>query len=72
VREGEDIPSAAPDLAGLGMPDERTVTAGTGQFEGAYYVAPDEYFDGEGAVAIRVLVTQAPSSGTVTFWVGSK
>lgn len=55
-----------------GYSDERTVTAGTGQFEGAYYAAPDEYYDGEGAIAVRVLVTQAPSSGTVTFWVGSK
>lgn len=57
-----------------GLSDERTITAGTVQYEGAYYppVAGNEYFDGEGAIAVRVLVTQAPSSGTVAFWVGSK
>lgn len=57
-----------------GYSDERTVTAGTIQYEASYYptVAGDEYFDGAGAVAVRVIVTQAPSAGTVTMWVGSK
>jgi hypothetical protein len=57
-----------------GYSDVRTLTAGTSQYEGAYYTpdAGDEFFDGMGAIAIRVIVTTAPSSGTVTFWVGSK
>ena len=52
----------------------RTLTAGTTQYEGSYYVpnAGDEFFDGTGAIAVRLIVTTAPSSGTVTFWVGSK
>jgi hypothetical protein len=55
-----------------GYSDERTLTAASTQYEASYYPAPDEFFDGEGAIALRVLVTQAPSSGNVTFWVGSK
>lgn len=56
-----------------GWSDERTVTGdSTNQFEGSYYPAPDEYFSGEGAVAVRLIVTSAPSAGTCTFWMGSK
>jgi hypothetical protein len=58
----------------IGLSDERLITAGTVQYEAAYYptVNGDEYFDGGGAIAIRVIVTQAPSAGTVDLWVGSK
>lgn len=58
----------------FGYSDERTLTAGTVQYEASYYptVAGDEYFDGSGAVAIRILITSATSAGTVALWVGSK
>jgi hypothetical protein len=48
-----------------------TLTAGTTEYEGSYYPAPDYFFDADRANEARLLVVGAPSSGTVTFWVGS-
>lgn len=50
-----------------------TATAGTVIYEGAYYptATGDLFLDTERADTIRVIVTTAPSSGTVDFWAGS-
>jgi hypothetical protein len=48
-----------------------TITAGSSLHEGTYYPAPDFPFDTEGSTSARVLVTAAPSSGTVDIWPGS-
>lgn len=51
----------------------QTITAGTVLHEGAYFVPTtgDLFFDTERAITIRVLVTTAPSAGTVSFFCGS-
>jgi hypothetical protein len=54
-----------------GFSQEITLTAGTTQYEATYYPAPDQLFDSEGSVTVRVLVTGATSAGTVDLWVGS-
>lgn len=54
-----------------GYSDFYSITAPTSTDEGTYN-AGDIAVDGAGAMAIRVLVTTAPSSGTLTLWVGSK
>lgn len=50
-----------------------SVTAGTAQFEAAYYpvTSGDLYFDSERSDTVRILVTTAVSAGTYTFFVGS-
>lgn len=44
-----------------------TATADDADTDGTNYLAPTLYFDTEGAPYVRVL-TDAPSSGTVTLW----
>lgn len=54
-----------------GYSTEFTITAGSTTYEGSYFPAPDQFFDGEGSTSIRVLITGATSAGTVDLWVGS-
>jgi hypothetical protein len=49
-----------------------TLTAGTTQKEGAYYESAPVYFDSNGAVTARVVMTTAVSSGTCTLVLGSE
>ena len=55
----------------LGCSNEITLTAGAVQDANGHYVAPTYVFSGNGAYSVRVVVSEAPSSGTVSFWLGS-
>lgn len=48
-----------------------TLTPSSSEYEASYYPAPDYFFDSGRAVTIRILLITKPSSGTVSFWVGS-
>ncbi len=55
----------------LGCSDEVTLTGSTVQDSSGHYVAPTYVFDSYGAWSLRVVVTDAPDAGTVSFWAGS-
>lgn len=55
----------------LGVSDPITLTAGTSQDAGGLYMAPSYVFDSLGGGNLRIAVLTAPTSGTVSLWVGS-
>lgn len=55
----------------LGCSDEITLTASGVQDGDGLYAAPTWVFSGMGAWSCYLVVTEAPSSGTVDFWLGS-
>jgi hypothetical protein len=55
----------------LGISEEITLTGTLLTDASGLFVAPTTVFDGMGASHVRIMLTTAPASGTVSLWAGS-